>query len=314
MPTPASTGICRSASLAAAPTWRTWSPSTAKARPPPASDAAAGGLGHDQGPQRRVDGRHDVRRLRHPPPRGTVVRRLASRLVELQELSCKSLVANVRFPLSPLMIDNRGELIQRLSKALGTDQFGYNDLGVHVFTTDEHDHFRLTGQDLQGSCEHPPDIDIAGARIARFVEEGISALEVEKILFLGVRSFWMAATDGFEALRDALLARFNMEPARLADIAGKRPSDAGWILEFHDGDPKLTVRVGPMTSEQALRQVFRSQDAELLPPESLFLDVDRVLNEDEQPADRVQQRLERAIEHNVSIARKFGAYLSTIGS
>lgn len=71
--------------------------------------------------------------------------------MELQELTCKALIGNVRFRLSPLMIDNRGALISDLTKALETTEFAWSDSHVDVFSTDQHDWYRLTGRDLIGS-------------------------------------------------------------------------------------------------------------------------------------------------------------------
>lgn len=232
--------------------------------------------------------------------------------MEVQELACKALIANVRFPLSPRMIDNRGQLIERFAEVLGTEQFGYSDLGVDVYTTNEHDHFRLTGTSLTASCEHPESVEETGERIKRFVREGVDALGVQHVQFLGVRTFWVAPTSSFGELRDALMERFSTAPARLADLAGKRPTDIGWHFEFHGSDPKVTVRMGPMTSEQAMANIFRVGDASLYPPEFLFMDLDRVLNDDAQPAAEVNDRLGRAIEHNMDLAGKFGRYFTTI--
>jgi hypothetical protein len=115
--------------------------------------------------------------------------------VEVQELACKAPIANVRFPLSRLLADNRGALIQRLGKLLGTTEFGWRATGVDVFSTDNRDFFRLTGRDLLASCEHFADFDATATKIRSFVEAALDGLEVERITFLGVRATRLATKD-----------------------------------------------------------------------------------------------------------------------
>jgi phosphoglycolate phosphatase-like HAD superfamily hydrolase len=232
--------------------------------------------------------------------------------VEIQELACKALIANVRFPLSPLIIDNRGTLIQRMSAALDATEFAWRENGVDVFTTDEHNLFRIGGRDLVASCEHFSDLEAAAGKIRTFVETGLEFLDVEQVLFLGIRTHWVAATDSFDELRERLLDNFAGGAAKLANLAGKQSTDVGWTFEFHGSDPRVTVRMGPMKSEQAMRQIFRVEDPALYPPEFLFLDVDRVLADDPQPAHEIIARFNRALEHNLTLAEKFGRYLTTL--
>jgi hypothetical protein len=181
-----------------------------------------------------------------------------------------------------------------------------------VFTTDRREWFRLDGKDLLASCEHPTDLELAAARIKRFVEESTDILDLERFTFMGVRSYWMAPTDDFDALRDTLIDRFGGGTSTIAAVAGSRPSDVAWVYEFHDGQPQITVRVGPMKAEQAMTQFFRAEDATLYPPESLWLDVDRVIIDEDQSADQIMLRLTRAIEHNITVAGKLGRYFTTV--
>lgn len=232
--------------------------------------------------------------------------------MELQELACKALIANVRFRLSPLIIDNRGAVIQRISNVLDAPEFAFRENSVDVFTTDQHDLFRVSGRDLIASCEHFADLELAAGRIRTFVDEGVQLLDIETVAFLGVRTHWIAATDNFEELRDHLLESIGGGAGVLAELAGKRSTDAAWVFEFLGNDPRVTVRMGPMTSEQAMAQIFRVEDPALYPPAFLFLDVDRVMSDDDQPAERLLERLNRAIEHNLALAGRFGRHFTTL--
>jgi hypothetical protein len=232
--------------------------------------------------------------------------------VEVQELTCKALFANVRFRLSPLFADSRGALIRRLSELLETNEYGWSDESIQVFTSDQRRQFRLSGHDLIGSWEHFEEFDAAAGKIRLFVEEALNALAVEQVAFLGVRSHWTAATDDFGGLRDALIDRFGGGGSQLSEVAGTRATDVGWVFEFRDKDPQITVRMGPMRSEQAVAQIFRVKDPELYAPDFLFLDVDRVISDQELPVERLSERLEKAIEHNRTLAGKFGRYFTSL--
>jgi hypothetical protein len=233
--------------------------------------------------------------------------------VEVQELACKALIANVRFRLSPLFADNRGALIQRLGELLGTNEFGWTETGVQVFTADKKDLFTVSGRDLVATCEHFEDQEEAARKIRVFVAAMLDALQVERYQFLGVRTHWIAPTDSFNELRDALIDKIGGGRAVLNEVAGKPVTDVGWVFEFHGEDPRITVRVGPMKPEQAIAmQVFRVDDTSLYPPEFLFLDIDRVLADTEQPADDALRKLDRALEHNVELAGRFGRYFTTL--
>jgi hypothetical protein len=238
--------------------------------------------------------------------------RLASRAVEVQELACKALMANVRFRLSPLLADNRGALIQRLGDLLDTNEFGWTESGVQVFTTDKKEFFSVSGRDVVASCEHFEDREETAAKIRAFVAAALDALAVEHYDFLGVRTFWIAPTDSFDGLRDALVAKFAGGRAALNDLVGKAMTDVGWVFEFHDADPRVTVRLGPMKSAQAMAQAFRVDDAAVYPPEFLFLDVDRILSDAPQPASDALRKLDRGIEHNVELAGRLGRYFTTL--
>lgn len=229
--------------------------------------------------------------------------------MELQELTCRALIANVRFRLSPTLADNRGAMIRELGSIVGTEEFGWTETGIDLFSSDQRDHFRLTGRDLVASSEHFESIDDSFAKTKAFTAAAVAALQVEEFAFLGVRTLWLAATDDFDALRDGLVDRFGATMAELGEVAGKRPTDVGWVYEFHGSDPRITVRMGPMKVEQAL-EMFRVKDASLYPPEFLFLDLDRFMSDDSAPIDRLEHKLDRAIDRNLELAARFGRYFS----
>jgi hypothetical protein len=109
--------------------------------------------------------------------------------VEVQELTCKALIANVWFALTPLLGDNRGQLIRRMSKLLRTEEFGWQSDRVTVFSTDHREHFELSSRDLVASCEHSEDFEQTAGRIRVFVEQGLR------------RWRWTASLSGRSGLR-----------------------------------------------------------------------------------------------------------------
>ncbi len=146
--------------------------------------------------------------------------------------------------------------------------------------------------------------------IRKFVEYAIEKLAVTEASFVGVRTFWLGAVDSFDALRDWMVKELGGRVTDLVGSLGKAITDVGWTYEMHEDDPKMSLRLGPMTLEQLIGYgVFSGELRERLPPNSVFVDLDRFINARPTSSDRITEVVESSFSRNVELGERLANQL-----
>jgi hypothetical protein len=231
--------------------------------------------------------------------------------MELQDFVLKGVTSQLRWGVvTPRFIDRRGALIEALTAQHDLTEWGYGDDGLEVFKQDQSIVLAAGNREARGIFENVEDTGEVSRTCRGFFEFVLGELEISAISFVGVRSFWLAPTDSFEGLNAWMIEKLSPGVGPLSEAIGTNPTDAGWVLEFHAADPKHTLRFGPMNPQQAMGQIFRDQNAENYPPQFLFLDFDRVYNEDKIDRSAALDRWEKSFGRNLEIGAKLGQLLS----
>jgi hypothetical protein len=232
-------------------------------------------------------------------------------LVELQELSLKTVWTQLRFRPSSRIADIRGQIAEELSKAHELPEWGWGEDVAHVFSSDRTTNLIVTGRELRAGFDKIERLDDLRQTITSFLSYGLDVLGVEEVMFLGVRSYWLAAVDSFDELRDWLIASFSGGAAPLLEALGDSPTDAGWVYEFHKQDPKQRLQFGPMKQAQLVEGVLTTDSSEGIPPEFLFVDMDRVYNDKPTEVGRVIERWSDSFQRTLDLGERLGGIFST---
>jgi hypothetical protein len=138
----------------------------------------------------------------------------------------------------------------------------------------------------------------------------VSDFDVAEVGFIGVRTYWAAASDDFDELRDWLRdASFASSLQEALHPVGQ-VTDIGWVCEFMHEDPKHRLAVGPMTREQLQNQILRSAREDDFSEVFLWMDFDRVYNETAHAQAEVVERWERSFRRNLELAAQVGEQLT----
>lgn len=230
--------------------------------------------------------------------------------MELQEFVVKSITSQIRFEKPALrFFDMRGELLESLLVEAGLENWSLSDQGLEASTPDESRIVMVTAGDARVVLENLDNPEETKVQVRNALRHVLTELGVGNVRSVGVRSWWMAATDSFEQLNDWVCDKLSPPASAMFNAVGSRPTDSAWVFEFHKSDPKHNLRIGPMTAEQAMRQVFRDQKPENYPDEFLFLDLDRIYNQNLVPADGVLERWESTWDGNLDAAERLQAWL-----
>lgn len=215
--------------------------------------------------------------------------------MELQELSPIAIMGQIWYPLSARYPDVRGSVIEEVTAALELPNWGWGDEFLNFFNDDRTLTLIAGGRESRVQMRRLEDVEAVVETFIKFFEIVLSRFNVTEVDFIGARSFWIGPVDSFEELRDNLLERLGSTTFAevLAEIPGS-PSDSGWVVEFHSKDPKHALRVGPMTREQVVAQFIPDAPSDDFPPQFLFLDLDRFLNDGAHPASDVPKVWEHA--------------------
>ncbi len=169
--------------------------------------------------------------------------------------------------------------------------------------------YRIGTAQALASVENFDELEEVQADLMRFFKLALARLGGPRVARVEVQTYDMAPTDSFEELRDTL-ARSLIAPAqRLAEVVGKPPSDAGWVMEFLGGDPRITMRFGPMKAEQ-IKKLLRDQRDDSYPEQCLFLDLDYVHAGEDLDADQAPARLSACVESNRRLLRRAADWLT----
>src|SRR5207249_133978 len=88
--------------------------------------------------------------------------------VELQELSLKAVVTQLRFDPRARFADVRGHIADELSRDHGLSEWAWGDALVHVFNVDRTTNLVVTGRELRANFEHIERLDAVRETVERF--------------------------------------------------------------------------------------------------------------------------------------------------
>ena len=191
----------------------------------------------------------------------------------------------------------------------GAAEFSAEGAAVEAFGEHRREQYRVGTMQVVASTENFDEIEDAGERIGRFVALALDRVERPHLAVVRVRTFDLAATDSFEELRDTLAASFGVARGELADVVGGRLSDAGWVLEFADANPNITLRFGPMKASQ-IKTFLRDQRDSQYPGEFLFLDIDYAHTDQDLDPEQAVAQLGKSIDSNRKVARRVANWLA----
>jgi hypothetical protein len=194
--------------------------------------------------------------------------------MEVQDFALHMLLARLVFKeATPSVVDQRGALIAALQEEFASMEFTVESAAVEVFGEHRSTQYRIGTAQAVASVENFDDLEDVRRDLNRFFLLALTRLEGPRVSQIEVRSYDMAPTDSFDALRDALAASLVAPAPRLAEVVGKPLSDAGWIMDFLGGDPAVRMRFGPLRIEQ-VKTLLRDELDDRYPEQCLFLDVD----------------------------------------
>jgi hypothetical protein len=222
--------------------------------------------------------------------------------VELQELVLRAATIQMRFPLEPMFADVRGALIRELRTRFSLQDYGWAEAVLQASNEARTQTFIIGSRELRVSYEHLERVEEFIEASRSFFEFGVETLQLEAIEFLGVRTYWFAAVDSFEELRDWLAGQL-AAGSPFGPALNQRLSDIGWSFEFRDQSPEHLLRVGPMRVEQLLDQIFATDDRDLFPEQFLYVDLDRIVRAP--PAIEASEAAARAV-NSVDAAMRIG--------
>lgn len=235
--------------------------------------------------------------------------------MELQEFSLIGLIGQLRFALNPKYPDVRGEIITDMVSRLDLPHWGWGDEVINFHNEDRTWTLLAGGREARGVFFRIEEVaEIVGVATELF-EATLSHLQVTEVNFVGARTYWGAAVDSFDELRDYVIQ--DIGTSKFGDLiaaTGTPASDVGFVVECHSQDPKHTFRFGPMTRAQAASVYMPDAPQEDLPENFLFLDLDRNYNEKTFPADEAITQWQRNIERNLEIAGEIGKMLTGVSA
>jgi len=230
--------------------------------------------------------------------------------MELQEFAPHALVAQLVFKTpTPAVIDQRGTLMTMLQDEFDAGVANGEPAAVEAFSEDKREQYRIGTAQVMASSENFDELDAASEKISRFAGVALGRLGDPNVGLVRVRTFDLAATGSFEELRDTLAAAFGAPRGELAEIVGQPMTDVGWVYEFTDSQPNVTLRFGPMKASQIKTFVRDTRDSQY-PAEFLFLDVDFAHPKEDLDPDRAVARLQHSIESNRKVVRRVTDWLT----
>lgn len=229
--------------------------------------------------------------------------------MELQEILLRAVSVQVRFEPRSRFADCRGQIVEELLEANALTEW---TLGaeVGVSAKDRSRAFMVAQSEFRAQYEAIDNRMDTLEGIRKFVEYAIEKLAVTEASFVGVRTFWLGAVDSFDALRDWMVKELGGRVTDLVGSLGKAITDVGWTYEMHEDDPKMSLRLGPMTLEQLIGYgVFSGELRERLPPNSVFVDLDRFINARPTSSDRITEVVESSFSRNVELGERLANQL-----
>jgi hypothetical protein len=224
--------------------------------------------------------------------------------VELQDFAPLRLYTRLLFSETQgAVLDKRGEIAQAMAEHLKLTGVGILPTAAEVQSDDGRDHYRIGVAQTYATIGSFDKIDEAIEEARGFFEMALARLGGPPIRALNVHTVEVAPADSFELVRDRLADRLLGDAAkRLGSAVGTPLSDMGWSAEFGDPNKKISMRLGPMQSDQ-LGELLEGQDPDS-PPNMLFLDVDSDVQIGERSASDAIDSWSKAVgAHRAMVAR-----------
>jgi hypothetical protein len=235
--------------------------------------------------------------------------------MELQELSLLSIYGQLRYQLRPRFPDVRGAFIEELTAVLDLPHWGWGDEALTLWDEERTLSLLAGGREARAQFSRVEDTEKAVEMATTHFSMTLSRFGVQEVEFVGARTFWAAPVDSFDELRDSMLGRLGSDSfADTLKAVGRPVSDVGWVVEFHGENPQHSLRVGPMTREQAVAQHIPDAKLEDLPENFLFVDLDRFYSGTKYPASEGPDRWEKTFRKNLEIADSLGRIVTGTGS
>jgi hypothetical protein len=230
--------------------------------------------------------------------------------MDLQEPVLKSLIAEMRFEPTPHFPARRADIIDQLMAQFDLKNWTMSEQFIQVLTED--DSRVLLQASAGGTSASLENIDIEDCQrtAEKLFDIVLARLNVESVVYVGVRTMWVVAADDFDSLNEWLVTRLSDGARSVLQPFGQKPSDSGWVFEFRSSEPQHVFRLGPMKVDQAITQVFRDKDPDHYPPQFLFFDIDRLYRE---PAttDEAKRRAHSSLERSPILAERVIASLKS---
>jgi len=209
-------------------------------------------------------------------------------------------------------MDVRGTMADHLLGEFGLTEWSVGP-EVTVTTRDQARVFVVGGAELRVHYQLVEDREATIQEASSFAQYVIEEMRIGDVGFVGVRTYWLAAVDSLADLRDTMVKHLGGGAADVASIVGKPVSDVGWTFEMHNDDPKVTLRLGPMTADQLIGYgLFAEQARDRLPPNALFFDVDRIMNTEVVPAADATDRMRGSFEKSTELGDKLARALEKL--
>ena len=222
-------------------------------------------------------------------------------------------ILEVRFRPDPEIIDRLGEIVRILGSEMAVSEWKIDSARTDVYDKDEalraFVSFRNFGLIIRRPTTDNYFADQA-CKLVRVLSEAEWLLEPLRVDRLGVRLRWASPTpDSFEGLLSKYTSRVAPVPPAVTTLLGGTLTDISAPIYVSTNLGTIHSTSGPMLQEQ-LTQFFPFVGRDSLPKVALYVDLDRWETPgQDRPAKDLIQRIRRFAEENVSVAKRFSAYV-----
>lgn len=232
--------------------------------------------------------------------------------MELQDFALLRLYTRLLFSdTQGIVLDKRGELAQVMTQHLELRGVSIHPTAAEVQSEDGRDRYRIGVAQTYAMIGNFDKADGAIESARGFFDFALDRLGGPRVRGLNVHTVGVAPADSFELVRDRLADRLLGDAAKSLSGAVNAPlADMGWSAEFGDPNKKITVRLGPMQSEQ-LGELLQEQDPDS-PPNMLFLDIDSDLQIGDQSARDAVESWAKAVESHRAMTLRIGNWLKDV--
>lgn len=166
----------------------------------------------------------------------------------------------IRYTSHPKLLDNRGDLVQRLSDSFGFGQWKFDPNRIDVADAAENDRRRMAGFVSVVNCGfvlNDPGTETEfidkGTNFLRFLIDGSHILP-NKVVRIGVKAtFLKRVNSSFEKLRTRLSDKYLCSDLDFSRLGAGEVDDVGFLLWFKTPIGKLNTQLGPVRAAEISR-------------------------------------------------------------